>query len=347
MRLLICTQAVDQDDPVLGFFVGWIREFARRSDHVTILCLREGRHDMWNTVTVIPLQSRRRVFRALQVIGESWRRRTEYDAVFVHMNPEYLDVSGWLWRLMHKKVVLWYMHKSTSWTLRLAMPFVDVIATASKESFRLASEKVRITGHGIETDRAPAPHVPSPNGVVRLITAGRIAQVKHVDLIIHAYCALKQRGGRVSLRVFGAPACAQDESYRASLDAMLADEGETPKDILVGPVPHNALSRYRAEADYFISASDTGSIDKAVLSAAFDGVIPLASSEAYTDFFGSHAHLLQYQKGDAQALADRILTLMGADESERANIRTELHDRVVREHSLTSLIDTLMTFLAV
>jgi len=103
MKLLICTQVVDKNDPVLGFFVRWIEEFQKHCE-----------------VEVISLKDLGRGGRLLR----TWRllRRAStgrYDAVFVHMNPEYLVAAGWLWKLRGKKTGLWYTHKSVDLKLRV------------------------------------------------------------------------------------------------------------------------------------------------------------------------------------------------------------------------------------
>ena len=40
MKILIITQKVDQNDDVLGFFHGWIAEFAKHCEQVTVYFLR-------------------------------------------------------------------------------------------------------------------------------------------------------------------------------------------------------------------------------------------------------------------------------------------------------------------
>lgn len=44
MKLLIITQTVNTEDPVLGFFVRWIEEFAKHAETVEVICLKEGSH---------------------------------------------------------------------------------------------------------------------------------------------------------------------------------------------------------------------------------------------------------------------------------------------------------------
>jgi len=55
MKLLIITQAVDTTDSNLGFFHGWIEEFARHCSKVTVICLREGKHSLPTNVRVLSL----------------------------------------------------------------------------------------------------------------------------------------------------------------------------------------------------------------------------------------------------------------------------------------------------
>ena len=69
MKLLIMTQAVDQNDPVLGFFHRWIEEFSRHCERVHVICLKEGEHSLIGFTALcqsrssLVLQTKRGVFR--------------------------------------------------------------------------------------------------------------------------------------------------------------------------------------------------------------------------------------------------------------------------------------------
>src|SRR3989338_1114589 len=109
MRLLITTQAVDRNDQALGFFHGWLEEFARRFEKVRVICLKEGEHDLLSNVSVHSLgkekksakseriqqaHRRQRTMNRMQSASRFfflvWKYRKEYDAVFVHMNQDYV-----------------------------------------------------------------------------------------------------------------------------------------------------------------------------------------------------------------------------------------------------------------
>ena len=91
MKLLLCTQVVDKNDPVLGFFVRWIEEFKREGEGGVISLKTLGRGG--------------RVMRAWHLLRRA--SAGQYDAVFVHMNPE--DVAGARggWELRRPKNTTW------------------------------------------------------------------------------------------------------------------------------------------------------------------------------------------------------------------------------------------------
>jgi glycosyltransferase involved in cell wall biosynthesis len=344
MRLLVTTQAVDKDDPALGFFHRWIEEFAKQCESVTVVCLRAGRRELPHNVEVLPLKKHTRIGRALELIGISWRKRASYDAVFVHMNPEYLVAVGWLWKLMGKRTALWYEHKKVNGMLRVGVWFAGTVFSASPRGFTIGTHKTHVMGHGMDTSRAMPPHVPSKT--VRLITSGRIAPTKHLEVLIDAFVLLKSRGIDVTFKNFGAPAVEDDIAYEQMLRKQLAVAGEDASHVLVGKVPHDALPLYRAEADYFLHASETGSLDKSVLDAILSGVIPLSSGAAYTELFGEFAQELSYKAGDSEALADAVQALERAPEAHREKIRKVLKERVLASHSLERLIPRIIEALS-
>lgn len=257
MKLLIATQAVDTGDSVLGFFVRWIEECARHCEKVTVVCLRAGTYSLPDNVEVIALGEAPRFMRAVRLWHTCISRRAEYDAVFVHMNPEYLVAAGWLWKLMRKRIALWYTHKSVNLKLRIAAAYADIICTASRESFRLPSSKVRVMGHGIDTEFF------SPNANVArgdwLLSVGRLMPSKRHDLAIQKAA----EEGR-TLRIAG------DGPERARLES-IAQKQHTRVQFLGALTQAQLRDEYRTAA-YLIHTSETGSLDKVVLEALACGL---------------------------------------------------------------------------
>lgn len=266
MRLLILTQAVDTEDPVLGFFVRWIEEFAKHCEKVTVICLRKGDYSLPDNVSIIVL-GKGRVLRAVRLWRVCISLRREYDAVFVHMNPEYVVAAGLLWRILNKRIALWYTHKSVNLKLRVAVLFAHIIFTASKESFRLPSGKVRVMGHGIDTDFfSPDPSTARGDWY---LSVGRLMPSKRHDLAIR----IALEAGR-ELRIAG------DGSERQILENLANTLGA--KVTFLGGLSHFALRDEYRRASLLLHTSETGSMDKVVLEALACGLPVRTADPALT-----------------------------------------------------------------
>ena len=221
MRLLIVTQKVDRDDDLLGFFHQWICEFAKHCEFVTVICLKKGEYVLPANVRVFSLGKERcgklkqgaalpsgggsasggragkadpcaEFSTAQQAINRArylfnfyryvWHERGNYDAVFVHMNTEYMVLAGWLWRLMGKKVALWHAHFEINWRLRLAGLFAHVIFTTTKDGCRVWEGKVRAIGHGIDIEKfkvQSSKFKVQKTEPLRFLYAGKITPIKN------------------------------------------------------------------------------------------------------------------------------------------------------------------------
>jgi glycosyltransferase involved in cell wall biosynthesis len=252
MRLLITTQVLDAQDPRLGFFVRWVKEFSQHCEQVTVICLRKGEYELPSHVEVCEIGSGNKLTRAMRALRYIVVLRYRYEAVFVHMNPEYVVVAGWLWRLLGKKVGLWYTHKAVNLRLRIAARFTDVIFTASKESFRLRSKKLQVVGHGITTDFFS----PDPN-VIReswWLSAGRLDKSKRHDLAIRAAAEAGKE-----LHILG------EGPERGALEILAKDLGV--KAVFAERIDHVGVRDAFRRAALFLHMSETGSLDKMILEA--------------------------------------------------------------------------------
>lgn len=273
MKLLVVTQIVDSEDPILGFFHRWIEEFAKHTERVEVVCLKEGKHHLPANVRVHSLGKERgaagRITYALRFLALVWRLRRDYDAVFVHMNPEYVILGGLFWRVWGKRIVLWYTHKSVNLKLRIAALLANAILTASKESFRLKSAKVRVMGHGIDTDFF-SPDANAARGDW-LLSVGRLMPSKRHDLAIRA-AALAGR----ELRIIG------DGPERKTLEECARSLGARVR-FLGGLTQAQVRDEYR-KAAFLVHTSETGSLDKVVLEALATDLPVITTSGAYTGF---------------------------------------------------------------
>ena len=337
MKLLIVTQVVDTEHPILGFFHRWISEFAKHFETIHVIALQVGKYDLPENVFVHSLGKEEAAgrFEYIKRFYEYvWKYRNEYDSVFVHMNQEYVLLAGVLWKVLGKKIYLWYTHKHVGLRLRLSELFVTKIFSASKESFRLKTKKLIVTGHGIDTTQFENMCPVRDSKKIRLITIGRISPVKQYEVLIDAVAKLQQKGLPVTLSIIGGVSGVHEEEY-------LQDLKNKSKDLPVvfhGAVPHSQISEYLRNSDIFLNVSKTGSLDKAVLEAMAAGVIPVTSNEGLTSTLGDMKELL-YVKGED--MASRIEELFSLSEKQWADMQKKVQTIVIKQHSLQALITNL------
>jgi glycosyltransferase involved in cell wall biosynthesis len=336
-NLLILTQKVDSHDQLLGFFIPWLRRFARHFGTVTVLCLEEGEHDLPDSVRVFGLGKDRRQSKLRQLWNFyrlTYSLRPDYDAVLVHMNPIWAVVGTWWWHLFGKPVSLWYTHKAVTWKLRLAERWVDRIFTASAESFRIPSSKVIVTGHGIDTDAfAPDPSVERiPDS---LLVVGRIAPVKNYETVVDALARVAT--SEFMLTVVGEPALAQDRSYAELIQERVWNAGLAERVAFAGKLSNAELPAVYRTHQTFIHTSRTGSVDKALLEAMASGMYVISSNESSRAFLPPECLV---PEDDPQALADALVC------ARIAPIPPSLRQYVVEHHNLDILIEKVSKMIA-
>jgi len=334
MKLLILTQKVDINDDVLGFFHRWIIEFAKNCEQVMVICLCKGEYDLPPNVKILSLGKETGESRLKYLINfykYIWRERKNYDNVFVHMNQIYVIFGGLLWQVWGKKVGLWYTHKTVTNSLKIAEKLLDMIFTASADSFRMNSKKVKILGHGIDTDKFNlAPRESA--GLFRIISVGRIAPVKKYEALIEAAKILKDKNFAFSIKIAGAPILKEDNVYLDKLKEILINHGLSKTVEFTGPMPYNRIEEFYRAGDLFINLSGTGSIDKAVLEAVASGLKILTSNEAFKNILPD-----QYFTGeDPRKIAEKIIALSTFRHEEK------LRNYVIEKHNLQNLIKKII-----
>ncbi len=383
MNLLITTQKVDYTDDNLGFFHDWIREFAKRCEKVTVICLFQGAIDLPENVEVISLGKTRedyrdgsegKLFRRLRFVYKFYKtifdKRKEYDAVFVHMNPEYVVLGGLFWKITGKRIGLWFTHKSVRWSLWAAEKLVDEIFTASRESFRLKSRKINIVGHGIDLHKFQIPNNKPEksrrdlgsytgyqinsksetqnskqiqNFKFKILTLGRISPSKDYLTLIEAVKILRDEGGSdvIELKIVGGPGTKEQEEYFEKIKRAVKEKGLDGVIKFIGAVSANDTSGFYQTADLFVSTSLTGSLDKAVLEAMACGLMVLSCNDAVLGDLFQNEDRFGFAQGDARMLSAKIKEMMAIDPAERMKLGEDLRAMVAREHEIGGLIQKI------
>jgi len=238
---------------------------------------------------------------------------------------------------------LWYAHKNISPSLRLATKITDIIFTASEKSFRLSSKKIKVMGHGIDTEKfSPAVNVRQDN-FFNIVTIGRISPVKKYEDLINVIEELSrddQFRYKIKVSIVGGAIDALGEKYFSELKNLVKTKKLEDLINFVGPVNNDQVVNILRNSDLFVHMSQTGSLDKAVLEAMACEVLALSNNESVVnDVLGDYKGYLCYTKNN---LKNKIEEIMKMSDERRKSIKNDLRTIIINKHKLEALIKNII-----
>ena len=350
MRLVLVTQTLDAEHPVLAQTLDVVHALAARSDELVVLCASAGSN------VELPPNVRVRVFGRPTRLGRGFqfarslaaelRRRPRPDAVLAHMVPLFLVLAAPLAKPFGVRLMLWYTHWHAGRTLRLATRLADVVLSVDRRSFPLESPKVHGIGHAIDVSLfTPAAQPRDAGGPLRLLALGRTARWKGYDTMLAAVEQAAAGEVDATLEIRGPQLTDDERAHREELEAAVAASGVLRDRVRIEPpVPRADLPALIAGMDALVSATQpraSETLDKVVYEAAACGILVLASNAALDEFLGGLPVMLRFPPRDAGQLAERVAGLAAAGPEARAEAGAELRRRVVAGHSLESWADAV------
>ncbi len=345
-KLLFITQKLDLDDDVLGVYHQWVAGLAGKFDKVHVICLYRGRTNLPPNVATHSLGKESNAGRLKYLINfyrYVWRLRNDYDVVFVHMNPEYLILAGWLWRLLGRRVVFWYAHYRGTWKLKLAAIFPDKIVTSVRLAYPFQSRKLEVLQQGIDTERFKPfgdSRFTIQDSGFKILFLGRIAPVKHVDVLLRAFAALYHTDN-ASLTILGEPTPGKpiETAYYEEIKKLATDLGIFDRVKFLSSVPNYATPGIYNQYDLFINLTDTGSFDKSTLEAMACGLPAIVSNKAFLDIFPENlVGQLMFEENNYKDLAGKITAFIKKPLVEVGKISETMRALIVEKHSLATLV---------
>jgi glycosyltransferase involved in cell wall biosynthesis len=337
MNLLLLNLRVDQDDTALGFTWDWIDELAKHFDHITVVTMSRGVVPGRDNVDVLSAGQEkgwsrpRRVAEFYRQLLRALRLRRQ-DVCFAHMNALFLVLAGPILKLRGIPSILWYAHNHRSRLLRVAAAFADLVIASTKTAFPLETPKLRVIGQGIDTQRFRPPETRAGNGPLRLVTVGRLAPVKNIDLMMRAAKFLATARPALDFRfdIVGEPVTSRDREYVAECKALAASLGIAHHVRWCDSVPFKSVNQVYREGGIFLSANDNG-LDKAILEAMASGMPVIAMHPALAEGLG------EFCATDEATFQEKLLKVSDFNEDARQRLGLQLREFIEQEHGLPRL----------
>lgn len=341
-RLLILTQTVDPNDPQLGFFHAWIAALAARVERASVVCLKKGAFDLPANVAVYslgketapPARLAARYGYVVRFYRYVWRLRGEYDAVFVHMNQEYVLLGAPLWRLLGKRVYLWRNHYAGNMLTALACALAHGVFYTSRYSYTARSKHARRMPVGVAPSLAGS-QTPVRRERNSILFLARLDPSKRAEVFLDALGILAAEGRDFTATIAGGPSDPAS-AYPLRLREHAKMLGIADRITFAGAVPSTETANYYRTHEIFVNCAQSGMFDKTIFEAAAAGTLVLASSDDFREAAGEEFY---FGDGDHRALARQIARLLDRrDEWERLRA---LLAQTVEANTLPALADRL------
>lgn len=351
MKLLIITQKVDNEDPILGFFHNWIFKLSEKFEEISVICLQKGDYDLPSNVKVYSLgkeqknESRitnyelcKKIRYANNFLNLILGLHKNYDAVFVHMNQEYILLGGFIWKILRKKVYMWRNHKDGNFLTKIAVWFSNKVFCTSKFAYVAKYKKTKIMPVGIDTNvfntELRIKNYELCKG--KILFLSRMAPIKRSDLLLEALNILNKKGADFVCDFYG-DTLPKDENYLNSLKTKVKEFNLENKVNFHKGVPNYETPKIYNEHEIFVNLTPSGSFDKTILEAAACGCILIVVNKSLEGDIDSQMIVADTSEDVAKGIEFWLQAKKNVNEISSQ----KLTNYVINKHSLTTLIERL------
>jgi glycosyltransferase involved in cell wall biosynthesis len=343
-RLLLFNLRTDIDDHILGFTTQWINALVPYYEAIDVLTTHAGTLAVAEKVRVFSV-GREQGAGKVQRTANFYKHLTQlllmhkYDACFAHMQPLFAVMASPLLQLRGIPITTWYTHRQMSRTIALAERVSYRIVSAVESSFPMKTPKLRVLGHGIDTEFfAPDTSVPQHHPP-RIVQVARLTDIKHQHILLEAGHDLD-----CEIVFVGDVPDGYDNDYKRRLITQVHNMGIAEKVIFAGAQTPEQVRDWYHSATVAINLSPPGLFDKAALEGMACAVPTIVSNEAFQPLTGTYADMLHIPApDDVTALRERLMLLLTIPQGQRQIIGSTLRQGVIEQHSLNQLIQRLIS----
>lgn len=249
-----------------------------------------------------PSQPLKNLFRLLVAFFKS-EQSFKPDIVFFHMTNLQSCLLGPVYRILGRKQILWYAHRSNPLTLRISSLFMDKLLTSTPGSIPHGYPAVPI-GQAIDTNLFHFYDQFYQLSEIKLIHIGRLDPSKRIDELIE-FAEKNRENFNISHITFVGTFSPQNHDYLESIMIQHKKSIDSRFVRFVGAQNRLVLPSILKQHNLFLHFFE-GSLDKALLEAVCFGIPVVSINSEFLSLFGSRsgagAEDVDYLKKEITAL---------------------------------------------
>jgi glycosyltransferase involved in cell wall biosynthesis len=264
-------------------------------------------------------------------------RHDRIDICFSHMAQIFTILGAPILKLKGIPLVTWYAHPSLPWTVKLAHHLSDRMVTSVATAYPYKHDKLAVVGQGIDVNLFNSTRVP-PEEPPMILCVGRLSPVKDHLTLLKAAALLSERWKKpFRVVIVGGSASPANAGYVQSLHQQAQMLGLLDVVCFQPPVALTQLPWWYQRCTVHVNLTPTGFGDKVAWEAMACAHPCLVANEGFKETLGKYAASLLFRYGDAEDLAQHLVTLLELSPAERAEIGGYLREQVIHLHSLERL----------
>jgi glycosyltransferase involved in cell wall biosynthesis len=283
---------MDTKHPVLSHQAHLANSLGERFSKVLVVT---GRHDS-KTVSApnveifdtrwVEGQNIRNILRFYSKVYECFRKSNEIEVVFSHMSVIQSVLISPLLVVKRIPHILWYAHKSSSFSLRIASYVVQRILTSTPGSCPIKGDKIQAIGQGIDTEQFK-PITNRPRRFLNMVHIGRADKSKKLDLLISEAQRIRDTSGEnITLTLIGNSSNEEELLWFQGIKTQASQANQSGWLNFQEGVNRLEIPSILSAADIFVHAF-IGSLDKTLIEATLCKVPILTLNPEYLKIFGS------------------------------------------------------------
>lgn len=220
---------------------------------------------------------------------------------------------------------------------RFALLFCDCVYTAGSKSFDVVTNKLRVVGHAIDTNKFVVEN-DGARDPYQCLVLGRIVPIKKIEVALSACSEVSKFEPKVRLDIVGFP---DNVAYLKTLELQVV-EGKLREVHFRAAVSPQKVTDYYRQANILIHPAYEAGFDKVVLEAMASGVVPITSIPSFELVLSPYG--LYVPPNDIQGYVTVITKILHMQREERMILGRRLREIVINEHSLETLNRRIFKF---